>query len=325
MEKINKKVKIVNLVGKVKQGKKSESMNITKELYTHILTTLPQYLLDVHKYTNVDKEEKIQLMIKTKKNNDKIESLYKGSELDQCICGIVEKGITGKRKIILDSNENKLVGEIKPFEAVLSPVFFLLIFSWKLNSLFMITENDASENIFSDIVYAIRSSIIGHLGTDKLTMKSEIVLGHDKLIDYIKDGEYSRIKIKRKSIPADIADQIYNIKIDEDEECTIEVKITAKKKNIAGTLVDKIKSIASDGHPSFKTIEELEPFGLNEDSEIVIDSILNGNKRPISISKLKTPNISQLITVSKTEDGYAEFDSMREESLKLFKNIVNYR
>lgn len=189
----------------------------------------------------------------------------------------------------------------------------------------MITENDASENIFSDIVYAIRSSIIAHLGTDKLTMKSEIVLGHDKLIDYIKDGEYSRIKIKRKSVPADIADQIYNIKIDEDEECTIEVKITAKKKNIAGVLVDKIKSIAADGHPSFKTIEELEPFGLNEDSEIVIDSILNGNKRPISISKLKTPNISQLITVSKTEDGYAEFNSMREESLKLFKDIVNYK
>ena len=26
---------------------------------------------------------------------------------------------------------------------------------------------------------------------------------------YIKDGEYSRIKIKRKSVPADIADQIY--------------------------------------------------------------------------------------------------------------------
>ena len=320
MAEIDKKVKIVNLVGKVKQGKKSEPMNITKELYTHILTTLPQYLLDVHKYTNVDKEEKIQLMIKTKENNNKIESLYKGSELDQCICGIVEKGITGKRKIILDSNENKLVGEIKPSEAVLSPVFFLLIFSWKLNSLFMITENDASENIFSDIVYAIRSSIIAHLGTDKLTMKSEIVLGHDKLIDYIKDGEYSRIKIKRKSVPADIADQIYNIKIDEDEECTIEVKITAKKKNIAGVLVDKIKSIAADGHPSFKTIEELEPFGLNEDSEIVIDSILNGNKRPISISKLKTPNISQLITVSKTEDGYAEFNSMREESLKLFKD-----
>lgn len=325
MAEIDKKVKIVNLVGKVKQGKKSEPMNITKELYTHILTTLPQYLLDVHKYTNVDKEEKIQLMIKTKENNNKIESLYKGSELDQCICGIVEKGITGKRKIILDSNENKLVGEIKPSEAVLSPVFFLLIFSWKLNSLFMITENDASENIFSDIVYAIRSSIIAHLGTDKLTMKSEIVLGHDKLIDYIKDGEYSRIKIKRKSVPADIADQIYNIKIDEDEECTIEVKITAKKKNIAGALVDKIKSIAADGHPSFKTIEELEPFGLNEDSEIVIDSILNGNKRPISISKLKTPNISQLITVSKTEDGYAEFNSMREESLKLFKDIVNYK
>lgn len=325
MAEIDKKVKIVNLVGKVKQGKKSEPMNITKELYTHILTTLPQYLLDVHKYTNVDKEEKIQLMIKTKENNNKIESLYKGSELDQCICGIVEKGITGKRKIILDSNENKLVGEIKPSVAVLSPVFFLLIFSWKLNSLFMITENDASENIFSDIVYAIRSSIIAHLGTDKLTMKSEIVLGHDKLIDYIKDGEYSRIKIKRKSVPADIADQIYNIKIDEDEECTIEVKITAKKKNIAGVLVDKIKSIAADGHPSFKTIEELEPFGLNEDSEIVIDSILNGNKRPISISKLKTPNISQLITVSKTEDGYAEFNSMREESLKLFKDIVNYK
>ena len=325
MAEIDKKVKIVNLVGKVKQGKKSEPMNITKELYTHILTTLPQYLLDVHKYTNVDKEEKIQLMIKTKENNNKIESLYKGSELDQCICGIVEKGITGKRKIILDSNENKLVGEIKPSEAVLSSVFFLLIFSWKLNSLFMITENDASENIFSDIVYAIRSSIIAHLGTDKLTMKSEIVLGHDKLIDYIKDGEYSRIKIKRKSVPADIADQIYNIKIDEDEECTIEVKITAKKKNIAGVLVDKIKSIAADGHPSFKTIEELEPFGLNEDSEIVIDSILNGNKRPISISKLKTPNISQLITVSKTEDGYAEFNSMREESLKLFKDIVNYK
>ena len=325
MAEIYKKIKIVNLVGKVKQGKKSEPMNITKELYTHILTTLPQYLLDVHKYTNVDKEEKIQLMIKTKENNNIIESLYKGSELDQCICGIVEKGITGKRKIILDSNENKLVGEIKPSEAVLSPVFFLLIFSWKLNSLFMITENDASENIFSDIVYAIRSSIIAHLGTDKLIMKSEIVLGHDKLIDYIKDGEYSRIKIKRKSIPADIADQIYNIKIDEDEECTIEVKITAKKKNIAGALVDKIKSIAADGHPSFKTIEELEPFGLNEDSEIVIDSILNGNKRPISISKLKTPNISQLITVSKTEDGYAEFNSMREESLKLFKDIVNYK
>lgn len=325
MAEIDKKVKIVNLVGKVKQGKKLEPMNITKELYTHILTTLPQYLLDVHKYTNVNKEEKIQLMIKTKENNNKIESLYKGSELDQCICGIVEKGITGKRKIILDSNENKLVGEIKPSEAVLSPVFFLLIFSWKLNSLFMITENDASENIFSDIVYAIRSSIIAHLGTDKLIMKSEIVLGHDKLIDYIKDGEYSRIKIKRKSIPADIADQIYNIKIDEDEECTIEVKITAKKKHIAGALVDKIKSIAADGHPSFKTIEELEPFGLNEDSEIVIDSILNGNKRPISISKLKTPNISQLITASKTEDGYAEFNSMREESLKIFKDIVNYK
>lgn len=259
MAELEKKVKIVNLVGKIKKGRKTEPMSVTKELYAHLFATLPQYLLDVHKYTNTDKDEKIQLLIKTKKKDDGVpESLYKGSELDQCICGIIEKGITGKHKFILDSNENKLVGEVKPSEAVLSPVFFILIFSWKLNSLFMITENDASENIFSDITSAIRSSIIAHLGTDKITMKSEIVLGHDKLIDYIKNGEYSQIKIKRKSIPADIADQIYNIKIEEDEECTVEVKITTKKKNIAGALVDKIKAMASDGHPSFKTIEELE-------------------------------------------------------------------
>ena len=133
------------------------------------------------------------------------------------------------------------------------------------------------------------------------------------------------LRLREKVLLLTLRIKYTNIKIDEDEECTIEVKITAKKKNIAGVLVDKIKSIAADGHPSFKTIEELEPFGLNEDSEIVIDSILNGNKRPISISKLKTPNISQLITVSKTEDGYAEFNSMREESLKLFKDIVNYK
>ncbi|MDC7172085.1 hypothetical protein [Phocaeicola dorei] len=326
MAELEKKVKIVNLVGKIKKGRKTEPMSVTKELYAHLFATLPQYLLDVHKYTNTDKDEKIQLLIKTKKKDDGVpESLYKGSELDQCICGIIEKGITGKHKFILDSNENKLVGEVKPSEAVLSPVFFILIFSWKLNSLFMITENDASENIFSDITSAIRSSIIAHLGTDKITMKSEIVLGHDKLIDYIKNGEYSQIKIKRKSIPADIADQIYNIKIEEDEECTVEVKITTKKKNIAGALVDKIKAMASDGHPSFKTIEELEPFGLNEDSEIVIDSILNGNKRPISISKLKTPNISQIVTVLKSEDGYADFNSIREECLNLFNDIVNYK
>lgn len=326
MAELEKKVKIVNLVGKVKKGRKTEPISITKELYTHLLATLPQYLLDVHKYTNADKDEKVQLFIKTKKKNDDVpESLYKGSELEQYICGVVEKGITGKRKFILDSNENKLVGEIKPSEAVLSPVFFILIFSWKLNSLFMITENDASENIFSDITSAIRSSIIAHLGTDKITMKSEIVMGHDKLIDYIKNGEYSQIKIKRKSIPADIADQIYNIKIEEDEECTVEVKITTKKKNIAGVLVDKIKALASDGHPSFKTIEELEPFGLNENSEIIIDSILNGNKRPISISKLKTPNISQIVTVLKAEDGYADFNSIREECLNLFNDIVSYK
>ncbi len=326
MAELEKKVKIVNLVGRIKTGRKTEPMGVTKELYTHLLATLPQYLLDVHKYTNADKEEKVQLLIKTKKKNDDVpESLYKGSELDQYICGVVEKGITGKHKFILDSNENKLVGEIKPSEAVLSPVFFILIFSWKLNSLFMITENDASENIFSDITSAIRSSIIAHLGTDKITMKSEIVLGHDKLIDYIKNGEYSQIKIKRKSIPADIADQIYNIRIEEDEECTVEVKITTKKKKIVGALVDKIKAIASDGHPSFKTIEELEPFGLNEDSEIIIDSILNGKKRPISISKLKTPNISQIVTVLKAEDGYADFKSIREECLNLFNDIVNYK
>lgn len=326
MAELEKKVKIVNLVGKIKKGRKTEPISVTKELYTHLLSTLPQYLLDVHKYTNVNKDEKIQLLIKTKKKNDGIpESLYKGSELDQCISGIIEKGITGKHMFILDSNENKLVGEVKPSEAVLSPVFFILIFSWKLNSLFMITENDTSENIFSDIIYAIRSSIIAHFGTDKITMKSEIVLGHDKLIDYIKNGEYSQIKIKRKSIPADIADQIYNIKIEEDEECSVEVKITTKKKNIGGVLVDKIKAIASDGHPSFKTIEELESFGLNEDSEIVIDSTLNGKKRPISISKLKTPNISQIVKVLKAEDGYADFNSIREECLNLFNDIVNYK
>ncbi|MDH6356539.1 hypothetical protein [Parabacteroides sp. PF5-9] len=324
MADLEKKVKIVNLVGKVKNGRKTEPINITRDLYNHFLTNLPQYLLDVHKYTNADKEEKVQLRIKTKEDTGEIESLYKGSEVNQCICGVVEKGITGKRKFILDSNENKLVGEVKPSEAVLSPVFFILFFSSKLNSLFMITENDASENIFSDITSAIRSCLIAHLGTDKITMKSEIVLGHEKLVDYIKEGEYSQIKIKRKNVPADIADRIYNIKIEEDEECTIEVKISTKKKKIAGLLVEKIKAIGTDGYSSFKTMEELEPLGLSEDSEIVIDSTLNGNKRPISISKLKTPNISQIITVLKTDEGYADFISMENECVSLFKDIVDY-
>lgn len=54
----------------------------------------------------------------------------------------------------------------------------------------MIIENDVLENIFFDIVYVIRLSIIVYLGIDKFIMKSEIVLGYDKLIDYIKDGEY---------------------------------------------------------------------------------------------------------------------------------------
>lgn len=324
MAELEKKVKIVNLVGKIKNGRKTEPISITKDLYAHFLATLPQYLLDVHKYTNADKEEKVQLRIKTKESTDEIESLYKGSELNQCICGVIEKGITGKRKLILDSNENKLVGEIKTTEAVLSPVFFILFFSSKLNSLFMITENDASENIFSDITSAIRSCIVAHLGTDKITMKSEIVLGHEKLVDYIKDGEYSQIKIKRKNVPADIADRIYNIQIEEDEECTIELKISAKKKKIAGLLVEKIKAIGTEGYSAFTTMEELEPLGLNEDSEIVIDSTLNGDKRPISISKLKTPNISQIITVEKTDEGYANFISMENECISLFKDIVDY-
>ena len=322
---LEKKVKIVNLASKIKRGKKTESISINKELYTHLLTTLPQYLLNVHEYTNQDKVDKVQLRIKTKEKEGDNESLYKGSELNQCICGVVEKGITGKRKYILDSKENKLVGEVKPSEAVLSPVFFILIFSWKLNSLFMLTENDASENIFSDITSAIRSCIIAHLGTDKIIMKSEIVLGHEKLIDYIKKGEYTQIKIKRKNVPADVADRIYNIEIEEDEECTIEVKINVKKKNIAGALIDRIKAMATDGHTTFKTMEELEPFGLDQDSEIIIDSTLNGNKRPISISKLKTPNISQIINVFKTDDGYADFESMESECINLFKDIVDYK
>ena len=109
MAELEKKVKIVNLVGKIKKGRKTEPMSVTKELYAHLFATLPQYLLDVHKYTNTDKDEKIQLLIKTKKKDDGVpESLYKGSELDQCICGIIEKGITGKHKFILDSNENPL-------------------------------------------------------------------------------------------------------------------------------------------------------------------------------------------------------------------------
>lgn len=59
MTALEKKVKIVNLVGKIKKGRKTEPMIVTKELYTHLLATLPQYLLDVHKYTNADKDEKI--------------------------------------------------------------------------------------------------------------------------------------------------------------------------------------------------------------------------------------------------------------------------
>lgn len=326
MAELSKKIKIVNLIGKTREGKTSKPIIISKELYSHVFSTLPQYLLDVHKYTNDQKEEKVQLLIKTKQTTNGQESLYKGSEELQYICGIVEKGITGKRKYILDSNENKLVGEVKRTEAVLSPVFFMLIFSWKLNSLFLITENDASENIYSDITSAIRSSIIAHFATDKITMKSEIVLGQNEIIDYIKDGEYSQIKIKRKNIPADVADQIYNVQIEEDDECTIEIKITAKKKNFSGALVDKIRKIASDGHPSFKTLEELEPFGLdNDDSEIIIDSTLNGKKRPISISKMKTPNISQIVTILQSEDGHADFDSIRNESLYLFQEIINYK
>lgn len=82
-----------------------------------------------------------------------------------------------------------------------------------------------------------------------------------------------------------------NIKIDEDEECIIEVKIIVKKKNIVGVLVDKIKFIVVDGYLFFKIIEELELFGLNEDFEIVIDFILNGNKCFIFILKLKMFNI----------------------------------
>ena len=69
MAELEKKVKIVNLVGKIKKGRKTEPMSVTKELYAHLFATLPQYLLDVHKYTNTDKDEKIQLLIKTKKKD----------------------------------------------------------------------------------------------------------------------------------------------------------------------------------------------------------------------------------------------------------------
>ena len=56
MAELEKKVKIVNLVGKIKKGRKTEPMSVTKELYAHLFATLPQYLLDVHKYTNTDKD-----------------------------------------------------------------------------------------------------------------------------------------------------------------------------------------------------------------------------------------------------------------------------
>ena len=40
MAELEKKVKIVNLVGRIKTGRKTEPMGVTKELYTHPLAEL---------------------------------------------------------------------------------------------------------------------------------------------------------------------------------------------------------------------------------------------------------------------------------------------
>ena len=252
--------------------------------------------------------------------DNKYSNYFEVDEKRNAIYGIVKSGLYGKPADVFDITSQEVVLKGNKMHAPTRPFFFLICFSPKKKEGFLMLERIGNEGI-GGIFKIIFSSFLASSDLNITLKMSKFI--DDKVIEkFIKNGEYSKIILSRKSISPHAAKR-YNISEYLSKDFKLELSITSRKKGVFGSTGAKKDAIKYfENNPNgFFTQEVFNELGFDESTDVKVVSTYGGKKRIIDLRDTFKAKPYYIVDVSLNSDGYSDFYSIKEEAIDFLDGL----
>lgn len=200
------------------------------------------------------------------------------------------------------------------------PFFFMIAMPKNKKTGMLVFEKDGNHSCKKTFVKALSVMIKSKYGG--VIMKEENYIEDDIIKNYIEKGEYNSIKITRQNLPKDLCDKYLG---DYEEAGEYELELTIKTKG--GTdFKDATKKKVLDNmetYDGFFNSKEFDAIGFDDNTNLKIVSTFEGTTKTIDLSDTMRIRPYYSINVKIGSNGFADLDSIFDESVKLVKSFNN--
>ncbi|WP_310556324.1 hypothetical protein [Flavobacterium sp.] len=280
--------------------------------FTNFVDTFPPDLLN-GKTCRIEK-------VKEPKNST-IKSTFIQDKTSRYIAGKISIGEDdGKEQEVVKNNKSKdpLYTKEKG-QSIERPYFFMIILPLDKKYGFIVLEREGKHSLKSAMCTLILQFIRKKFSTLNVKFTNFI---EDKIIrEYLTNGDYNSIILSRNFLAKEKSKQ-YLGEYQSEGEYKIEMKIIPTK----GTeipILTKRKVISNlENKTGFFIGNEFKDIGFDENTNIKVVSTYNQNTRTIDLEDTFKVRPYYLINVDINSKGFAEFDSIKSESIKLVRELT---
>ena len=153
-----------------------------------------------------------------------------------------------------------------------------------------------------------------------LLFREEKFIEDEIIENYIINGHYDKISLKRSKLPKDLCDK-YLGDYEEDGEYEIELNIISKKgadfgKNVKKRILDNMNN-----YEGFFSSDDFKDIGFDKNSDIKIVSRIENNKKTIDLSDTMKIRPYYQVYVKNDATGFSDFDDISKEAIELVKSF----
>lgn len=153
-----------------------------------------------------------------------------------------------------------------------------------------------------------------------LIFKDENFIEDEIIKNFIEKGDYNSISISRKNLPKDLCDK-YLGEYEDGGEYEIQLVIKTKKGTDFKDFTKKKVLENMEKYDGFFNSKEFQNMGFDDTTNLKVVSTLEGTTKTIDLSDTMKIRPYYSIDVKLDKKGFADFDSIRDESVKLVKSL----